>query len=131
MGGSVQFDESNEPLYRMRYEGIPDDAEWTAHFDRMSRWARSGKRYAVVIDAREVGMLPATHRAAIVDWINRDRFHLTVNCAGGALVFSNALQRGLWTAIMWVTPIPVPVRVFPDIVVAEAWLLGLLQRKAS
>ena len=131
MAGSVQFDETSDPLYRMRYEGIPGAEQWEGHFDRLSKWARRGTQYAVVIDAREVGMLPPTHRKAIVEWINRDRFHLTANCAGGALIFSSSLQRGLWTAIMWVTPIPVPVRVFADIPSAEAWLTSLLHRKAS
>jgi hypothetical protein len=129
--GRVLFDESDAPLYRTSYEGVPSKEEWDAHFHRFTRWARSGIPYAVVIDARQVGSLPATHRKAIVAWIDRDRFHLTANCRGGALVFSNRLQRGLWTAITWVTPIPVPVKVFGDLSAAEDWLTGLLHRKAS
>ena len=129
--GRVLFDESDAPLYRTFYEGVPPKDEWDAHFDRFTGWARAGIPYAVAIDAREVGSLPANHRKAIVDWIDRDRFHLTANCCGGALIFSNRLQRGLWTAITWVTPIPVPVKVFGDMASAEAWLTGLLHRKAS
>jgi len=129
--GRVIFDEKDKPLMRMTYQGLSDDAEWQRHIDQMSEWARRGDHYAVVIDAREVGRVPATQRKGIVDWINRDRQHLRTNCAGGALIFSNPIQQGLWTAIAWVTPTPIPVKIFRDIPSAEAWLRGLLEEKMA
>ena len=129
--GQVTFDETDKPLMRMTYQGLCDDAEWQRHVDQMSEWARRGDHYAVVIDAREVGRVPATQRKGIVDWINRDRQHLRTNCAGGALIFSNPIQQGLWTAIAWVTPTPIPVKIFRDIPSAEAWLRGLLEEKMA
>jgi len=129
--GQVTFDETDKPLMRMTYQGLCDDAEWQRHVDQMSEWARRGDHYAVVIDAREVGRVPATQRRGIVDWINRDRQHLKTNCAGGALIFSSPLQQGLWTAIAWVTPTPIPVKIFRDIPSAEAWLRGLLEEKMA
>jgi hypothetical protein len=129
--GQVIFDEQDKPLMRMIYQGLSDDAEWQRHIDQMSEWARRGGHYAVVIDAREVGRVPATQRKGIVDWINRDRQHLRTNCAGGALIFSNPIQQGLWTAIAWVTPTPIPVKIFRDIPSAEAWLRGLLEERMA
>jgi len=129
--GQVTFDETDKPLMRMTYQGLCDDAEWQRHVDQMSEWARRGDHYAVVIDAREVGRVPATQRRGIVDWINRDRQHLKTNCAGGALIFSSPLQQGLWTAIAWVTPTPIPVKIFRDIPSSEAWLRGLLEEKMA
>jgi hypothetical protein len=129
--GRVIFDEKDKPLMRMTYQGLSDDAEWQRHIDQMSEWARRGDHYAVVIDAREVGRVPATQRKGIVDWINRDRQHLRTNCAGGALIFSNPIQQGLWTAIAWVTPTPIPVKIFRDIPSAEAWLRGLLEERMA
>lgn len=129
--GQVIFDEKDKPLMRMTYQGLSDDAEWQRHIDQMSEWARRGDHYAVVIDAREVGRVPATQRKDIVNWINRDRQHLRTNCAGGALIFSNPIQQGLWTAIAWVTPTPIPVKIFRDIPSAEAWLRGLLEEKMA
>ena len=85
--GQVLFDERDKPLMRMTYRGLCDDAEWQRHIDIMSEWARRGEPYAVVIDAREVGRVPATQRKEITEWIGRDRQHLKINCAGGALVF--------------------------------------------
>ena len=129
--GQVTFDEKDEPLMRMTYQGLCDDAEWQRHIDQMSEWARRGETYAVVIDARKVGRVPATQRKSIVEWIDRDRQHLKANCAGGALIFSNPIQQGLWTAIAWVTPTPIPVKIFRDIPAAEAWLRGQLQEKMT
>lgn len=106
----------------MRYVGLVDQAAWDDHINQMSEWARNGRRYAVVIDARQLSWIPATYRTAIRDWVNRDRSFLKANCAGGALIFSNNVQRGLWTAILWMTPIPIPVRVFTDPKAGEAWL---------
>jgi len=116
---------------RMSYQGLCDDAEWTRHIDVMSEWARRGDCYGVVIDAREVGRIPATQRRGIMDWILRDRQHLKSNCAGGALIFANALQQGLWTAISWVTPSPIPVKIFRDVPAAEAWVHGMLRDKMA
>jgi len=129
--GRVIFDEADKPLMRMTYEGLCDDAEWERHIDVMSDWARRGDVYAVMIDAREVGRVPATQRRGIMNWINNDRQHLKKNCAGGALIFTSALQQGLWTAISWVTPSPIPVKIFRDIPSAEAWLHGQLEQKIA
>lgn len=129
--GRVIFDESERPVCRMTYQGECDDAHWQAHIDTMSEWARRGDPYAVVIDAQQVGRVSAVQRKGIVDWINRDRQHLKANCAGGALIFASPMQQGLWTAIVWVTPIPIPVKVFRDVPSAEVWLRSRLASKAA
>lgn len=129
--GRVIFDESEKPLMRMTYQGVPDEAEWQRHIDVMSEWARRGDLYGVVIDAREVGRIPATLRRGIMDWITRDKQHLRANCAGGALIFASPLQQGLWTAISWVTPSPIPVKVFRELAPAEAWVRAQLKKKMA
>jgi hypothetical protein len=129
--GRVIFDERDRPLMRMTYQGLCDEPEWRRHIAEMSAWARRGGDYAVLIDAREVGRVPATQRKAIVDWINRDRQHLKANCAGGALIFSSPIQQGLFTAIVWLTPIPIPVKIFREVESAEAWLRTMLQEKIA
>lgn len=111
----------------MRYVGLVNEPAWHDHIDQMSAWARDGRRYAVVVDARDLAWIPPSYRGAIRDWIDRDRRYLTKNCAGGALIFSNAIQRGLWTAILWMTPIPIPVKVFPDARSGEKWLQSLVE----
>jgi hypothetical protein len=129
--GEVIFDETQKPVMRMTYHGLCDHAEWAQHIDQMSEWARRGELYGVVIDARAVGRVPATQRRGIIDWINRDRQYLKTYCAGGALVFESAIQQGLWTAISWVAPSPIPVKVFGDVSSAEAWLRSQLRQKMA
>jgi hypothetical protein len=124
--GQVIFDESEKPLMRMTYRGVPDEDAWARHIATMSDWARRGEVYGVVIDAREVGRIPATQRRGIMDWITRDKIHLRANCAGGALIFASPLQQGLWTAISWVTPSPIPVKMFSDVSSAEQWVRAQL-----
>lgn len=129
--GQVIFDESEKPLMRMTYLGVPDDVEWQRHIDVMSEWAHRGELYGVVIDAREVGRIAPTQRRGIMDWITRDKQHLRAHCAGGALVFASPLQQGLWTAISWVTPSPIPVKIFRDITPAEAWVRTQIDEKMA
>lgn len=130
--GQVVFDEREKPLMRMTYQGVPDDAEWQRHLEVMSDWARRGEIYGVVIDAREVGRVSATQRRGIMDWITNDKQHLRANCAGGALIFASPLQQGLWTAISWVTPSPIPVKMFSDLASAEAWVRAqIVEKQAS
>jgi hypothetical protein len=129
--GQVIFDERDKPLMRMTYQGVPDEAEWQRHIDVMSEWARRGEVYAVLIDAREVGRIPPVQRRGIMDWIKRDTPHLEAHCAGGAMIFASPLQQGLWTAISWVTPAPIPVKIFRDVPTAEAWLREQLREKLA
>lgn len=129
--GRVIFDEREKPLMRMTYQGVPDEAEWQRHIDVMSEWARRGVLYAVLIDGREVGRIPPVQRRGIMDWITRDKQHLRAHCAGGALVFASPIQQGLWTAISWVTPSPIPVKMFSDLTSAEAWLRVRLDEKRT
>jgi hypothetical protein len=129
--GQVIFDESERPLMRMTYVGVPDEAEWQRHIEVMSEWARRGEAYGVVIDAREVGRVPATHRRGIMEWIKSDTQHLRTHCAGGALVFASPLQQGLWTAISWVTPSPIPVKIFRELPPAESWVRAQLTDKMA
>ena len=77
--GQVIFDETDKPIMRMTYDGLCDDEEWARHIDQMSEWARRDVSYAVVVDARKVGKVPATQRKGIIDWIDRDRLHLKAN----------------------------------------------------
>ncbi len=127
--GRVIMDEREKPLMRMTYQGVPDDPEWQRHIDVMSQWARRGQVYGVVIDAREVGRVPPMQRRGIMDWITRDKAYLRANCVGGALIFASPLQQGLWTAISWVTPSPIPVKIFGDIAPAENWVRNQLQAR--
>lgn len=129
--GRVIMDEQEKPLMRMTYQGVPDGAEWQRHIDIMSDWARRGEPYGVVIDAREVGRISATQRRGIMDWITRDKEYLRAHCAGGALVFASPLQQGLWTAISWVTPSPIPVKIFRDLTSADAWVQSQLAAKSA
>ena len=125
----VIMNEGEKPLMRMTYQGVPDEAEWQRHIDIMSDWARRGEVYGVVIDAREVGRVSPTQRRDIMDWITRDKQHLKAHCAGGALIFANPLQQGFWTAISWVTPSPIPVKIFRDVPSAEAWVRDQIDNK--
>ena len=129
--GRVIFDESEKPLMRMTYQGVPDDAEWERHIAVMSDWARRNEVYGVVIDAREVGRITPTQRRGIMDWITRDKEHLRLNCAGGAMIFASPLQQGLWTAISWVTPSPIPVKMFSEVPGAENWVRSQLEQKLA
>lgn len=129
--GRVIFDESEKPLMRMTYQGVSDDAEWERHITMMSDWARRNEVYAVVIDAREVGRVTPTQRRGIMDWITRDKEYLRLNCAGGAMIFASPLQQGLWTAISWVTPSPIPVKMFSDVPSAEHWVRSQIEQKIA
>lgn len=107
---------------RIRYVGVTDDVAWEAHLRTMTSWLQRGEPYVVSVDGREVGRVPATQRKQMVDWVNNYRDALARNCAGAMLVFSNAAQRGLLTAVMWLAPMPIPVRIFATIEEGEAWL---------
>jgi len=129
--GSIMFDERGDPLFRIRCEGVPAPTEWSAGLDHMVRWVTRREAYAVLVDAQMLGMVPATYRRELMDWINRYRLHLRTNCVGCAVVLVNAAQRGLLTAVLWVAPAPAPLNIVGEVPNAERWLKELLRDAGS
>ena len=106
--GRIVIDESEAPLYVVRFEGVPTDAQFKAYLDHVLRITQRGEMHAMVYDATLAGWIPPSQRRLQADWmrehdqLNRD---LTV-CM--SFVLPSPLLRGVLTAILWLQPMPCP-----------------------
>lgn len=106
--GRILIDESEAPLYVVRFEGITTDDQFRAYLDHVLRITKRGEMHAMVYDATLAGWIPPSQRKLQADWmrehdkLNRD---LTV-CL--SFVLPSPLLRGVLTAILWLQPMPCP-----------------------
>lgn len=84
--------------------------------------ARRGERYTLLIDGRHARPLGARQRKLLADAALPTAAAAARNCAGSAIVVSNAVLAGIVTALQWIKPSGYPERAFSSFEDAEAWL---------
>jgi len=119
---AYSFDFSDPRIFRVTFDGPHTDAEFLDYLAESSRHARvrSG-RAAVLIDARKGAAMNARQRKQQADWQRENERVLRENTAGTAFVVSNAVIRGLLTAIFWLQPLPHEHLVTQSMEEAERW----------
>lgn len=89
-----------------------------------------GERYAVLTTPRRGAVRPrANERKLLSDWINSPKVmtHARRLCVAAANVTPNAVERGLFTALLWVWRPPFPLEAFGDVDSALDFTLEKLQ----
>ena len=128
----IEIDESDYPVVRVRVRGACSDAEYDTYHRRVLQLLRQadagGVKMGVLTDGRESAGVTAGQRRAMVGFLEEHEALMKRASAGLAMVVSNAIQRGVLTAILWVRPIPSPHRVFSDVIEAERWLRAQIGR---
>ena len=119
--GSIKLDRSEWPVIIVRFDGIASDAEFMRYLEETRACLQPGKRTVTVLDAREPTGATQHQRRMQADWMKQHRALIQECSAGIAFVLNSPVVRGVLTAIMWLTPLPVPHRIFADIEDARTW----------
>lgn len=122
----IDIDTRDQSVHRYVYRGFVPDVELEEALDGMKRElekAYSEKRMIgyVSISTPDTSMT-SKQRARIAEWIRQETPLIKLACAGHALVIPGAVQRGVFTAIMWLVTVPMPIRAFASSDEGEAWL---------
>jgi len=88
---------------------------------------RGGDRYAMVLDNRKAGPLPATQRKLIAEHMERYAARARSRCVCTAFVSDSTLMRGVLTAIMWLRKPEVETQIFGELEEAIRWARAKLQ----
>jgi hypothetical protein len=111
----IELRNSDPDTFVITYRGEFSDDELEGAFERMTselQKARTeGRRVAMIsIGTADSGMTPKQRRRS-ADWLKERTELLRIACIGQAIVLPGTLQRGVLTAILWMAPYPVPLRV--------------------
>ncbi len=89
------------------------------------------QQFALIVDARLAHSMPdAKWRKGLTDWANdpRVRFETRQYSVGTALLFSSALARGAYTALLWFWRPPTPHFAAPTMAAGVEWCCQMLTR---
>lgn len=101
-------------------------AEFAAYLKRIDDLFLRGDRFAIVIDAREAPVHSPVERQEIAKHMKASHARFPHRLAAMGIVMSSPLQRGIFTAIMWLAGPTYPIRPFPSTTDAEHWLKEML-----
>lgn len=119
--GSIELDRSSWPVVVVRFDGIASDDEFARYLEETLACLQPGKRSVTVLDAREPTGATQHQRRMQADWMKQNRARIKECSAGLAFVFESPMVRGVLTAIMWISPLPVPHRIFAKMEEAREW----------
>lgn len=89
--------------------------------------AHGADRYAMVLDNRKAGPMPATQRKLMADYMEKHAMRARSRCVCTAFVSDSVVMRGVLTAIMWLRKPEVETQVFGDLDDAITWARGKLK----
>ena len=126
------IDLTHSPVYIMRFPSGTTDQELAALCETRERWARHAQHpCAWVADLSQVRLMPPTQRKLFADHLKRFEAHDVAFNRGSALVVTNAVIKGLLTAVFWLAPPKFPNQAFDDFDKALAWAKSQLVKSGE
>jgi len=81
-------------------------------------------RHALIVDTTTIESIPdATLRRRMKDFEDGRRAIIREKNIGSAIVLSNSLVRGAYTALRWISPQPAPNKAFSNVRDAARWCI--------
>lgn len=115
-------DETRWPLLVLRAtSAVNDVAALDATYRAMERVLQKRTRFLLLFDLRAGGSSPSRRRR-LLDWGLQHQEELESFVEAQAIVVGTSIERGFVTAMLWLTPMHWPVRVFASAEEAEHWL---------
>ncbi len=123
------IDVTHAPVYVMRFPAGASDQELASLCETRERWAQHATHpCAWVADMSLVRSMPPTQRKLFADHLKRFEFHDIAYNRGSAIVVTNAMIKGLLTAVFWLAPPKFPNQAFDDFDKGMAWAKSQLQK---
>ena len=123
-----RYDDSDWPLFRISMpEAELSEAAFATLVDTMDGLFLRGRRFAVLLDARLAPPLSAKRRQLLGERGDAAYARHPGMMVGFACVMRSPVQRGIFTAIHWLTRRNRHARAFSIVTEAEAWLSSRLR----
>jgi hypothetical protein len=95
----------------IRFQGALSDDECLAYLAGM-RAELHGPKRVWLFDARLLTSATIRQRCMQGEWMDTNRALLNAHCARAAFVIDSAIVRGIFTAVLWISPMSVPYEIF-------------------
>ena len=122
---TIEFDDSAWPVVKVTYSSNVDEGEFETLLDLVSgcqsRALREGQMLALIYDATSGYSASARVRRRQAEWIEEHKQATKDACAGIAFVFDSVVVRGVLTAILWMSEVHAPHKVFGTLEAASEW----------
>ena len=124
----LQLDASQRPLMVVSGHGDLNLDEYSRYLTECTReFFQSGEPYTLIFDATGMTTMSSKIRKLQAEWINEHRSSIQKLCRGTAFVLTSSFQRGVLTAVHWVSSPPYPFTIVATFDEAKAWADKQLQ----
>lgn len=122
IGVGIEFDVSMWPLVHVTMPAVVETVDITYLQESYEHVFAAPTRHALIVDTTTIERTPdATLRKKMKDFEDSRRAIIRDKNIGSAIVLSNALVRGAYTALRWISPQPAPNKAFSNVRDAARW----------
>ena len=124
VGVGIDFDVSMWPLVQVTMPATVDVAD-IAYLQQSYEYVFAAPtRHALIVDTTTIEQVPdAALRRKMKEFEDGRRPIIQDKNIGSAIVLSNALVRGAYTALRWISPQPAPNKAFSNVRDAARWCI--------
>lgn len=120
----IEFDVSMWPLVHVTMPAQIQVADIVYLQESYEHVFAAPTRHALIVDTTTIESIPdATLRKKMKDFEDGRRPIIRDKNIGSAIVLSNALVRGAYTALRWISPQPAPNKAFSNVRDAAQWCI--------
>jgi hypothetical protein len=124
----TRLDESRWPLVVYTAFGHQTEEEFDAYLADADRVLGRRERHGVIFDARRAHPIGPKLRKRQVDWLRQHDRQLRANCVALGMLLNSPVQRGVFRAILWMTPLPYPYAVESSFEAGRRFVCHYLER---
>ena len=124
----IEFDVSMWPLVHVTMPAVIEIADIDYLQQSYEHVFAAPTRHALIVDTTTIEKIPdATLRRKMKEFEDGRRPIIRDKNIGSAIVLSNALVRGAYTALRWISPQPAPNKAFSNVRDAARWCIEGIQ----
>ena len=124
VGVGIEFDVSMWPLVHVTMPAEIEVADIVYLQQSYEHVFAAATRHALIVDTTPIEKIPdATLRRKMKEFEDGRRSIIRDKNIGSAIVLSNALVRGAYTALRWISPQPAPNKAFSNLRDAARWCI--------
>lgn len=116
----VRFDDSKWPIVTAVFGGDSSDEDFLRFFEQLEAYYRRNERFVLAVDAGSSTGVSSAQRKLMADKIEQQA-PLSSKLMIQPIVLHTAVQRGVLTALNWISPPPYPQKVCKTLEEAIAW----------